>query len=94
MSNFNSPQENKQNKPNLIKDISKEISLQSKIGVISALGGLSVELSAIVLNYANKSDEIVSNSLISDLKLAGIISIIGGAVLVAERINNSSKTDK
>ncbi|MEI7838616.1 MAG: hypothetical protein WCI37_02405 [bacterium] len=91
MSNLESPREDNESSQNIIKDLNKELSIQSKIGVVGILGGSALELSGIALNYidsaSNKAQEIVS----SDVRFAGMVSIISGIALISERINSNSK---
>ncbi|MEI8187680.1 MAG: hypothetical protein WCG30_01915 [Candidatus Saccharibacteria bacterium] len=80
---------------NIIKELSNELSVQSKIGVITVLGGLAVESAGIAFSYMNtmtsKSNELISPNFITDLRLAGVIAFLGGASIIAERINSSTK---
>jgi len=98
MSNLESPREANESSQNIIKDLNKELSIQSKIGVVGVLGGSALELSGIALNYidsaSNKAQEIVSSNILSDVRFAGMVSIISGIALISERINSNSKRNK
>ena len=75
-------------------DFTKERSTQTKVGIAALVGGIAVELTGIVVhsvdNLSSKTNEIFNQSTVNDLKLAGLLSIIAGSTIIANRINRKS----
>ena len=76
------------------RDFAKERSTQTKIGMTAILGGIAIELTTIAIHSMDKvysqTNELLNNNVATDLRLTGLLSIIAGSTIIADRINRKS----
>ena len=95
MSNIE-PEMNVESQENItFKEFARELSTTTKISLISIVGGLCVEGASLVMTSVNhmydSKDPVFAENYITDAKVIGLVTVIGGISVIAARLNHKSK---